>query len=114
MTLFHISEHWTDTYVTGGFSQHIRFGRFFTNNSPRLNTTILRGLFTIMNYNNAALHKTNTNIFGFLVFLLLVSVVPLRFQSIHSNRGLSSSPYPPVPSAQDKNFRGISVKYIEK
>jgi hypothetical protein len=34
MSLFHNSQHWTDTYVTGGFSPHIRFGGFLLINNP--------------------------------------------------------------------------------
>jgi hypothetical protein len=48
-SLFHSSQHWTDTYITGGFSPHIRSGGFLPIIPPRLNTTILRGLSTITN-----------------------------------------------------------------
>jgi hypothetical protein len=58
MSFFHSSQHWIDTYVTGGFSPHIRFGGFLLLIPPMgLNTTILRGLFTITNYYNAVLHR---------------------------------------------------------
>jgi hypothetical protein len=45
-------------YVTGGFSPHIRFGGFLLLIPPRLNATILQGLFTTTNYYNAVLHST--------------------------------------------------------
>jgi hypothetical protein len=56
MSLFYSSQHWNETYVTGGFSPHIRFGGFLRIIPPRLNTTILRGLCAITNYYNAVLH----------------------------------------------------------
>ncbi len=49
-SLFHSSQHRSDTYITGGFSSHIRFGGFLPIIPPRLNATILRGLSTITNY----------------------------------------------------------------
>ena len=51
-------QHWTDTYITGGFSLHIRFGGFLPIIRPRLKTTILRGLSTIANYYNGVLHRS--------------------------------------------------------
>jgi hypothetical protein len=61
MSVFHSSQHWADTYVTGGFTPHIRFGGFLLIIRPRLNTTILWGLSTITSYYNVVLHNININ-----------------------------------------------------
>jgi hypothetical protein len=63
MSLFHSSQHWTDTYAARRFSPHTSVSGFLLTIPPRLNTTILRGLFTIMNYYYAVLHTLLVLIF---------------------------------------------------
>ncbi len=88
--LFHISQHWTDTYVTGGSSPHIRFGGFTYNLSQiKYTTTIFRGLSTITNYYNAVLHRLYEN---FVMYFLSVTVnfveVTLYYRCCGSGSGI--------------------------
>jgi hypothetical protein len=48
MSLFHSSQHWTDTYITRGFSPHILSPGFYNQPARRFINNTLRGLFTNM------------------------------------------------------------------
>jgi hypothetical protein len=45
MSLFHSSQHWTDTYITRGFSPHILLPGFYNQPARTFINNTLRGLF---------------------------------------------------------------------